>query len=70
MDTIRKGCTIEHEAFEDEYGDEVLYAEWNPQLDLAGASLDAENDWDSTLPADLVDVDADSFLRKMYEYQC
>lgn len=68
MDTIGKGCTVEDEAFEEEYGDEVLYAEWNPQLDLAGASIDAD-DW-HVMPADLVDVDTDSFLRKMYEYQC
>jgi hypothetical protein len=70
MNAIGKGFSIEDEELEEEYGDEVLYAEWNPQLDLAGSSLDAENDWDNNLPADLVDADTDTFLRKMYEYQC
>ncbi len=68
MNTIEK-YAIETETVEEEYGDEVLYAEWNPQLDLAGSSFDAQDDW-HVMPADLVDVDTDAFLRKMYEYQC
>jgi hypothetical protein len=70
MDTIVKGCTLETEALEEEYDDEVLCASWNPQLELAKANPVAWNDRHVNLPADLVDVDVDAFLKKMYEYQC
>lgn len=69
MDAITKGCTIEQEALEEEYDDEILCAGWNPQLDLASASPVARNDRHVNLPADLVNVNIDEFLKKMYEYQ-
>jgi hypothetical protein len=70
MDTIVNGCTVEQEALDEEYSDEVLCASWNPQLESARTNPGAWNDRHINLPADLVDVDVDSFLRKMYEYQC
>lgn len=70
MDTIVNGCVIEHEALVvEEYDDEVLCAGWNPQLALAGDSPVAR-DRHVKLPADLADVDVDTFLKKMYECQC
>ena len=71
MDTIVKDYLIEQEAPEvEEYGDEVLCAGWNPQLALASESPVARGDRHINLPADLMDVDVDAFLKKMYEYQC
>ena len=71
MDTIVKECVVEQETPEvEEYGDEVMCAGWNPQLALANERPIAPGDRHIQLPADLVDVDVDAFLKKMYEYQC
>lgn len=63
------GHGIGHEAPEvEEYGEEVLCAEWNPQLALAGEGpLAATN---GHVTPDLAIVDADVFLKRMYRYQC
>jgi hypothetical protein len=71
MDAIVKGCEIECEApVNEDYGDEVLCAGWNPQLTLAAESPVAQINRHNDLPADVAKVDIDSFLEKMYEYQC
>jgi hypothetical protein len=71
MNTILNGCEIEREAPVNEgYGEEVLYAGWNPQLALAAESSVAKIDKHVNLPADLAYMDVDTFLKKMYEYQC
>jgi hypothetical protein len=71
MDTIVNGCKIECEApVNEEYGDEVLCAGWNPQLTQAAESPVARVNRHNDLPADLANVDIDSFLKKMYELQC
>jgi hypothetical protein len=65
------GCDIEHAAPVDEtYSDEVLCAEWNPQLALVSASPVEQRNSLIDLPADLANGDVDTFLKKMYEYQC
>ena len=70
MDTIVNGC-VEHEALEDEeYGEEVLCAGWNPQLTQACESPVARVDRHINLPADRVNMDDDAFLKKLYEHQC
>ena len=71
MDTIVNGCSIEHEALvAEEYDDEVMCAEWHPQLALAIDNPVGRLNKHVNLPADLVNVDVDAFLKKMYEYQC
>jgi hypothetical protein len=64
------GYEIEREevTFE-EYGDEVMCAEWNPQLALISDLPAGIADKCSAFPGDLADVDVDAFLQKMYEYQ-
>ena len=47
------------------YGDEVLCAGWIPSL----ACHQPHTEEAAALPADLVRVDVDVFLRKMYAYQ-
>jgi hypothetical protein len=74
MDTIVMnidGCNIEHETpVGEEYGEEVLCAGWNPQLALAAESPVAQINRHVNLPADLANMDVDTFLKTMYEYQC
>ncbi|MBI5890850.1 MAG: hypothetical protein HZB47_09255 [Nitrosomonadales bacterium] len=71
MDAFVDGSSIETETQEvEEYGDEVMYAGWNPQLALAGDGPVAQINKHADLPADLVNVDIDAFLKRMYEYQC
>lgn len=71
MDAIVNGCVIERETLMDqEYGEEVLCSGWNPQLTLALEGTVAQTDRHINLPADLVDMDVDAFLKKMCEYQC
>lgn len=53
-----------------EYGDEVMCAGWNPQLELATQQHIATlMDRHAALPASLAMVDAETFLKKMYAYQ-
>jgi hypothetical protein len=65
------GSDIEHAvpAIE-EYGDEVMCAGWNPQLTLVGDATVAQMNKHVNLTADLVSVDVDVFLKKMYELEC
>jgi hypothetical protein len=73
MATIIKNtneCDVEHETLViEEYGDEVLCAGWNPQLAQVGDSPVTQHNRHINLPADLANVDVDTFLKKMYEYQ-
>lgn len=65
------GYEIEREVVVvEEYGDEVMCAEWNPQLALVNERPAAGVDKHSTLPRELANVDVDTFLNKMYQYQC
>jgi hypothetical protein len=71
MNTILNGCEIEREApVNEEYGEEVMCAGWNPQLALAAESPVAQVNKHVNLPADLAYADVDTFLKTMYEYQC
>jgi|WetSurMetagenome_2_1015567.scaffolds.fasta_scaffold01574_1 hypothetical protein len=64
------GYEIEREAVADEeYGDEVMYAGWNPQLASAGDRPVGETDKHPAFPAELAKADIDAFLQKMYKYQ-
>ncbi len=54
------------EAGNPQYGDEVLYAGWNPALALQQHTGTAEP---AAMPRELATVDAASFLNKMYAYQ-
>ena len=48
------------------YGDEVLYAGWNPSLAL---QLQTETKQAAAMPRELATTDVASFLDKMYAYQ-
>lgn len=50
----------------DEYGEEILCASWVPTLALQPAQ-DFENR--ASMPESLANVDAETFLRKMYVWQ-
>lgn len=54
---------------EDEYGEEVMNAGWNPQLGLASELPSALNAGHSELPQGLTEIDIEVFLHKMYELQ-
>lgn len=49
-----------------QYGDEVLYAGWNPALAL---QQHTETTQAAAMPRELAKVDVESFLDKMYAYQ-
>ncbi len=74
MDSVvmdMNGCNIEHEALVvEEYGEEVMFAGWNPQLTLLGESPVAQINRHVNLLTDLANMDIDAFLKKIYEYQC
>jgi len=52
----------------EKYGDEVLYAGWNPDLALQERIYDEINQ-PAAMPLKLVSVDVESFLKEMYAYQ-
>lgn len=62
---------IEHDAMETEYGDDILYVGWNPEVDSVCQHLQleptAEQPAMSVEPTTEV---AELFLRKMYSFQC
>jgi hypothetical protein len=64
------GYEIEREvlAADDEYGDEVMYAEMIPQLVVNDSHAD-EMGKRTDIPAELANLDVDAFLKRMYEYQ-
>ena len=65
------GCDIEHEAIVDEgYSEEVMCAGWNPQLALVAENPVVQINRHVGVPAELAYVDIDTFLKRMYEYQC
>jgi hypothetical protein len=49
-----------------EYGDEVLSAGWNPVVALQHPAPAAKH---AAMPAELVSVDVEQFLKKMYAAQ-
>jgi len=61
---------IEQETIESEYGDEILDAGWNPEIDSVCQQLQLEtaieqHDMPDALKAEAMEL----FLRKMYSYQ-
>jgi hypothetical protein len=61
---------IEPETIEAEYSDEILYAGWNPEVDLVREQLQlVPTSEQMTIPDDLATVAAELFLRKMYSYR-
>lgn len=73
MDTVMmkmSSYNIENEAIMlEEYGEELMYAGWNPQVALASQQPMALLDKHINLLASLVNVDVDAFLQKMYKNQ-
>ncbi|MBI5006481.1 MAG: hypothetical protein HZB95_05080 [Nitrosomonadales bacterium] len=49
------------------YGDEVMCAGWNPQLELVGEHARASAR--GKMPGELATADVETFLNKMYAYQ-
>jgi len=61
---------IECEAIEEEYGEEILSAGWNPDVESMNLQLQLVSNSDqSALPEGLATEAAELFLRKMYSYQ-
>ncbi len=66
----RNGSDFEQDApLPERYSDEVMCAEWNPQIALVNEGLFARTGKHVALPADLSTVDVDAFLQRMYEFQ-
>lgn len=53
----------------EEYGDEVMCAGWNPQLDLVCNCPLSYMDKHEAFVCELANVDLDAFLQKMYKFQ-
>ena len=60
---------IERDSMENEYGEEVMYAGWNPIAALACQQQLAPGNKQTAMPTDLAIVDAELFLEKMYACQ-
>jgi hypothetical protein len=54
----------------EEYGDEVMFSGWNPQVAAAVEQSLAVIDKHVILLGGLASVDVDSFLQNIYEHQC
>jgi hypothetical protein len=64
------GYEIERDADAvEEYGDEVMYAEWLPQLEQVSDLPVGRADKRTAFTGELANVDVDTFLEKMYKYQ-
>ena len=64
------GYEIERETVAvEEYGDEVMYAGWNPQLRLVSDHPAVAVIKDAAFPHELANVDVDAFLLQMYKSQ-
>ena len=53
----------------EEYGDEVMCAGWNPQLQLVGDHPVKIVDKHAAFSRELANVDVETFLQKMYKFQ-
>ena len=61
---------IEHDSMEVEYGAEIMYAGWNPAVDLVCQQQPLiPTEKQMTMPTDLTAVIVELFLAKMYAYQ-
>ncbi len=66
----RNGSDFEQDApLTERYSDEVMCAEWNPQIALVNEGLFTRTGKHVALPADLSAIDVDAFLKRMYEFQ-
>jgi hypothetical protein len=64
------GYEIEREIVAvEEYGDEVMCAGWNPQLELASDLPVMAVDKHAAFSRELANMDIDAFLQKMYKFQ-
>lgn len=54
----------------EDYGDEVMSAGWNPEVAMVADRLAEVTQNRAAFPGELANVDVDSFLQKMYQYQC
>jgi hypothetical protein len=60
---------IEHDSMEEEYSDDILYAGWNPEVDLVSQQLQLvptteQPDESSSLSNKVAEL----FLRRMYSF--
>ncbi len=61
---------IERDPVETEYGEEVMYAGWNPAVALVcQQQMAIPLNVHMSMPAELATVDVESFLQKMYALQ-
>lgn len=60
---------IERDSMESGYGEEVMYAGWNPVVPLVCQQQLASCSKQAAMSVDLVMMDAELFLKKMYAYQ-
>jgi len=62
---------IEHDSMEAEYGDDILYVGWNPEVDSVCQQLQLEPTTEQpAMSAEPTTEVAELFLRKMYSFQC
>ena len=61
---------IEDDSTEVEYGEEVMYAGWNPAVtQVCQQQMVATTNGHASMSAELATVDVESFLQKMYAFQ-
>lgn len=61
---------IERDTAEVEYGDEILFAGWNPEVDIVCQQTELESISEQlNMPPSVAVEVVDTFLKKMYSYQ-
>ena len=61
---------IERDSMEEEYGEEVMCAGWNPAVALVcQQQIIISTNRQLAVPTDIATVDAELFLQKMYTFQ-
>ena len=68
MSNIGNHQKIEQDSLENEYGEEVMYAGWNPIITFPRQQQLASNGQPATTPTSTM-VEAESFLKKIYANQ-
>ena len=63
------GHNVEDTSLESEYGEEVMFAGWNPDITLLLSQHHPRVLAEESFPVDLATEDAGMFLQKMYDNQ-
>jgi hypothetical protein len=69
MVIFQKGRTARAQTLEERYGEELLWANWNPMVGLSVACwCRRPQELSPPLPHDLASIDVDAFIERVYAF--